>query len=54
MKARTFSRAPDDLRKVSIAAIRFVLKEMALAGREDKDQALKEFDGLLLKHIGFA
>ena len=32
----------------------FVLKEMALAGREDKDQALKEFDGLLLKHIGFA
>ncbi len=27
---------------------------MALAGREDKDQALKEFDGLLLKHIGFA
>jgi acyl-CoA dehydrogenase len=32
----------------------FVLKEMALASREDKDQALKEFDGLLLKHIGFA
>jgi acyl-CoA dehydrogenase len=32
----------------------FVLKEMALAGREDKDQALREFDGLLLKHIGFA
>ena len=32
----------------------FVLKEMALAGREDKDQALLEFDGLLLKHIGFA
>ncbi|WP_339544998.1 acyl-CoA dehydrogenase [Pseudomonas sp. RA_35y_Pfl2_P32] len=32
----------------------FVLKEMALAGREDKEQALKEFDGLLLKHIGFA
>jgi acyl-CoA dehydrogenase len=32
----------------------FVLKEMALAGREDKDQALIEFDGLLLKHIGFA
>jgi acyl-CoA dehydrogenase len=26
----------------------FVLKEMALAGREDQDQALKEFDGLLL------
>ncbi|MGE8068427.1 acyl-CoA dehydrogenase [Pseudomonas sp. NPDC089569] len=32
----------------------FVLKEMALAVREDKDQALKEFDELLLKHIGFA
>jgi acyl-CoA dehydrogenase len=32
----------------------FVLKEMALAGREDKQQALIEFDGLLLKHIGFA
>ena len=32
----------------------FVLKEMALAGREDKDQALREFDDLLLKHIGFA
>lgn len=32
----------------------FVLKEMALAGREDHDQALVEFDGLLLKHIGFA
>ncbi len=32
----------------------FVLKEMALAGREDKDQALLEFDDLLLKHIGFA
>ncbi|MCU7645298.1 acyl-CoA dehydrogenase [Pseudomonas piscis] len=32
----------------------FVLKEMALAGREDHDQALKEFDALLLKHIGFA
>ncbi|WP_431145800.1 acyl-CoA dehydrogenase [Pseudomonas alvandae] len=32
----------------------FVLKEMALATREDKDQALLEFDGLLLKHIGFA
>jgi hypothetical protein len=26
----------------------FVLKEMALAGREDHDQALKEFDGLLI------
>jgi acyl-CoA dehydrogenase len=32
----------------------FVLKEMALAGREDHDQALVEFDTLLLKHIGFA
>ncbi|SEM70811.1 acyl-CoA dehydrogenase [Pseudomonas sp. ok272] len=32
----------------------FVLKEMALASREDKEQALKEFDALLLKHIGFA
>ncbi|WP_434699858.1 acyl-CoA dehydrogenase [Pseudomonas sp. D1-1] len=32
----------------------FVLKEMALATREDKDQALVEFDELLLKHIGFA
>ena len=32
----------------------FVLKEMALAGRADHDQALKEFDELLLKHIGFA
>ncbi|HEX8541793.1 MAG TPA: acyl-CoA dehydrogenase [Pseudomonas sp.] len=32
----------------------FVLKEMALAGREDHDQALAEFDTLLLKHIGFA
>src|SRR3989338_11346863 len=27
---------------------------MAMATREDKDQALTEFDGLLLKHIGFA
>jgi acyl-CoA dehydrogenase len=27
---------------------------MALAGREDHDRALLEFDGLLLKHIGFA
>ena len=32
----------------------FVLKEMALAAREDKGQALVEFDQLLLKHIGFA
>nr|WP_314478873.1 acyl-CoA dehydrogenase [uncultured Pseudomonas sp.] len=32
----------------------FVLKEMSLAGREDRDQALKEFDDLLMKHIMFA
>ncbi|MNO79253.1 Acyl-coenzyme A dehydrogenase [compost metagenome] len=32
----------------------FVLKEMALAGREDREQALKEFDQLLLQHVGFA
>ncbi|MEX6503283.1 acyl-CoA dehydrogenase [Pseudomonas zhanjiangensis] len=32
----------------------YVLKEMALAGREDHDQALREFDELLLQHIGFA
>ncbi|WP_249672652.1 acyl-CoA dehydrogenase [Pseudomonas abieticivorans] len=32
----------------------FVLKEMALAAREDKAQALVEFDALLLKHVGFA
>ena len=32
----------------------FVLKEMALAGREDKGQALIEFDKLLMQHIGFA
>ncbi|MDB6146324.1 MAG: fadE [Pseudomonas sp.] len=32
----------------------FVLKEMALAGRDDHDRALVEFDDLLLKHIGFA
>ncbi|MDV5097787.1 acyl-CoA dehydrogenase [Pseudomonas sp. LSJ-87] len=32
----------------------FVLQEMALAGREDHDQALDEFDDLLLKHILFA
>lgn len=31
----------------------FVLKEMALAGREDRDQALREFDELLMKHIMF-
>jgi acyl-CoA dehydrogenase len=32
----------------------FVLEEMTLAGREDKQQALIEFDGLLLNHVGFA
>ena len=32
----------------------FVLKEMALAGREDREQALVEFDELLMKHIMFA
>jgi len=32
----------------------FVLKEMALAEREDRDQALREFDDLLMKHIMFA
>lgn len=32
----------------------FVLKEMALAGREDHDHALQEFDDLLMKHILFA
>jgi acyl-CoA dehydrogenase len=32
----------------------YVLKEMALAGREDQQQALLEFDQLLLQHIGFA
>jgi acyl-CoA dehydrogenase len=32
----------------------FVLKEMALAGREDHDRAVVEFDDLLLQHIGFA
>ncbi|MEG1042241.1 MAG: acyl-CoA dehydrogenase [Pseudomonas sp.] len=32
----------------------FVLKEMALAAREDHHQALKEFDQLLMQHIGFA
>jgi len=31
----------------------FVLQEMALAGREDRDQALREFDELLMKHIMF-
>lgn len=32
----------------------YVLKEMALAGRDDKQQALAEFDELLMRHIGFA
>jgi acyl-CoA dehydrogenase len=32
----------------------YVLKEMALAGRDDKQQALAEFDALLMRHIGFA
>ncbi|MEN8639035.1 acyl-CoA dehydrogenase [Pseudomonas sichuanensis] len=32
----------------------FVLREMSLAGREDHDQALKEFDDLLMQHILFA
>ncbi|MCW2270397.1 acyl-CoA dehydrogenase [Pseudomonas sp. JUb96] len=32
----------------------FVLKEVALAGREDHVQALNEFDQLLMQHIGFA
>ncbi|WP_298188253.1 acyl-CoA dehydrogenase [uncultured Pseudomonas sp.] len=32
----------------------YVLKEMALASYEDQDQALQEFDELLLQHIGFA
>ncbi|SDG27656.1 acyl-CoA dehydrogenase [Phytopseudomonas seleniipraecipitans] len=32
----------------------YVLKEMALANREDRDQALLEFDDLLMQHIGFA
>ncbi|MDP3814035.1 acyl-CoA dehydrogenase [Pseudomonas sp.] len=32
----------------------YVLKEMALASREDQEQALLEFDELLLQHLGFA
>src|SRR5690606_2808793 len=32
----------------------FVLEEMALAGREDRGQALAEFDELLMKHLMFA
>jgi len=32
----------------------FVLKEMAAAGHEDREQGLRTFDDLLLKHISFA
>ncbi|MBS7661149.1 acyl-CoA dehydrogenase [Pseudomonas lalucatii] len=32
----------------------YVLKEMALASRDDRRAALAEFDGLLLQHLGFA
>lgn len=32
----------------------FVLDEMALVGCEDLEQALREFDTLLLRHLGFA
>ncbi len=32
----------------------YVLREMALAGHEDREQALLEFDELLLQHSGFA
>lgn len=32
----------------------YVLREMALAGRADQQQALLEFDELLLQHLGFA
>ncbi|MFS0827916.1 acyl-CoA dehydrogenase [Pseudomonas phoenicis] len=32
----------------------YVLKEMALASRGDHEQALKEFDPLLMQHVGFA
>lgn len=32
----------------------YVLKEMALANRKDHDQALAEFDDLLLRHLGYA
>ncbi|MFO5802087.1 acyl-CoA dehydrogenase domain-containing protein, partial [Klebsiella pneumoniae] len=31
----------------------YVLKEMELAQREDKDQAAREFGALLAEHIGF-
>src|SRR5690554_5378220 len=32
----------------------YVLKEMAAAANSDEEQGLKDFDGLLLRHIGFA
>lgn len=32
----------------------FVLDEMTLAGRSDREQALLEFDGLFMRHVGFA
>src|SRR5690554_6157921 len=32
----------------------YVLKEMEAAANPDEEQGLKDFDGLLLKHIGFA
>ncbi|KRW61927.1 acyl-CoA dehydrogenase [Pseudomonas sp. TTU2014-080ASC] len=32
----------------------YVLREMSLAGRDDQQEALREFDQLLLEHIGFA
>ncbi|UVE16191.1 acyl-CoA dehydrogenase [Pseudomonas sp. LS44] len=32
----------------------YVLQEMALASREDRNQALVEFDDLLMRHVGFA
>src|SRR5690554_1192963 len=32
----------------------YVLKEMAAAANSDEEQGLDQFDGLLLKHIGFA
>lgn len=32
----------------------YVLKEMEAAANEDEEQGLREFDALLLKHIGFA
>jgi len=32
----------------------YVLKEMAAAANQDEEQGLRDFDGLLMKHIGFA